>query len=119
MRLLTALELKTRVAAPRPVAVVVSRRRSPHSDHCIKTIDAVCEGLGLQTASIDADASDHAGFLDELNVRNVPEVQLWAGGVLLDRCGGVIDATDAQRWVVATLGAVIATTTTTPPGSGA
>ena len=81
-----ALEAKNRARAEAPVVFVVTRRRAAASDDAIRFVTAACRELEVDAAAIDADeVADASRFLDEVGVRFVPEVLVFARGVLLER----------------------------------
>ena len=84
-----ALEARNRARADLPVVFVVTRRRAAPSDDAVRFVTAACRELEVDALAIDVDEATSSasarGFLDELGVRFVPEVLVFARGVLLER----------------------------------
>lgn len=92
-----ALAARNRARAEAPVVFVVARRRAAASDDAIRFVTAACRDLEVDSVALDVDEADPAAapFLDELAVRFVPEVLVFARGVLLERTT-VASAADAR-----------------------
>ena len=101
-----ALEARNRARAESPVVIVVSRRRAAVSDDAIRFVSAACRELEVDAVAVDVDELSSqpasASFLDELGVRFVPEVLVFARGVLLERTT-VASAADARAVLALTL----------------
>jgi hypothetical protein len=98
----TALEAWNRARAERPVALVITRRRSAASDAAVRALTAAARLEDVDALALDVDDPQNSAFLDEMQVELVPEVLVVARGVVLERCG-VHDADDASAVLSAAL----------------
>lgn len=95
-----SLEARNRARAEAPVVFVATRRRLAASDEAVRFVTNACRELAIDAFAIDFDeveggASAAVPFLEELGVRFVPEVLVFARGVLLDKTT-IASADDAR-----------------------
>lgn len=92
---LQALEAKNRARAEQPVVVLLTRRRLPEADAAVRDVAAAAREARVDAIALDVDDPANTAFLDDLGVDTLPEMLVFARGVVLER-SSVKDADDVQ-----------------------
>ena len=102
MRALEVARLDERVAATAggaPLVACFVRKKDEPSQALLQAVDsAAAEIGGLDVVQIDIDADP--ARMDDLRVFKVPELIVWAGGAVVERTEGGIDAAGARDLLV-------------------
>lgn len=97
-----ALDAMNRARGENPLVLLLTRRRSPASDAAVQAVTDAAREVRIDALSLDVDDPANTAFLDEYQAHIVPEMLLFAKGVLLERTG-VRDASDAKDVLLAAL----------------
>ena len=82
-----SLDAMNRARAARPMVLVLTRRRSPACEAALQAVSEAARDARVDAFSLDVDDGANATFLHDIGSSCVPEMLVYAGGVVLERTG--------------------------------